>query len=143
MSNDNVTLIGNLTRDPELRFTPTGRSVTQLGMAVNRRYQVQGEWKEDVSFFDVVAWGELGENVTASCGKGTRVIVNGRLTQRSWKNEADETRSKVEVVADDIGPALRWATAQVLRTERAPANGDPGPSHPQDVAGTTPDEEPF
>lgn len=143
MANDQVTLVGNLTRDPELRFTQSGRAVAQLGIAVNRRYQVNGEWKEEVSFFDIVAWGELGENVSASGGKGMRVIVVGRLQQRSWTTEDDEKRSKVEIVADSIGPDLRWATCEVLKTERAPANGDPGPTHPADSAPPVPDEEPF
>lgn len=152
MANDQVTLIGNFTRDPELRFTPTGRAVVQIGIAVNRRYQVNGEWTEQTSFFDVVAWGELGENVAASLGKGSRAIVVGRLDQRSWYVDADgksvekgtegaQTRSKVEVVADSIGPDLRWATAEVSKRERQ--GGAPMPTHPQDVDVPAPEEEPF
>ena len=83
MADNTVTLVGNLTRDPELRYTTGGRGVASFGIAVNRRYQVNGEWQEQTSFFNVVAWGTLGENAAASLTKGTRVIVTGRLEQRS------------------------------------------------------------
>lgn len=146
MANDQVTLIGNLTRDPELRFTPTGRAVTQLGIAVNRRFQVNQEWKETTSFFDIIAWGELGENVAASLEKGMRVIVCGRLEQRSWETDEGDKRSKVEVIADSVGPELRWATCKVLRSDRTAPGGAPAPVHPQDLPtgdGVPADEEPF
>ena len=78
MATNTVTLIGNLTRDPELRYTTGGRGVASFGLAVNRRYQVNGEWQEQTSFFNVVCWAELGENVAASLGKGSRAIVTGR-----------------------------------------------------------------
>ena len=85
MSTNSVTLIGNLTRDPELRFTTGGRGVASFGLAVNRRYQQNGEWQEQTSFFNVVCWGDLGENAATSLTKGSRVIVTGRLEQRSWE----------------------------------------------------------
>jgi len=100
MSNGNtVTLIGNVTRDPELRFTPSGSAIATFGLAVNRRWQNRqtNEWEEQVSFFDVVCWRELGENVCESATKGTRLIVTGRLEQRSWDSDG-EKRSKVEVI---------------------------------------------
>ena len=79
MAQDNtVTLTGNLTKDPELRYTTGGRGVASFGLAVNRRYQVNGEWQEQVSFFNVVAWADLGENAAASLHKGNRVMVTGR-----------------------------------------------------------------
>ena len=85
MAQDNtVTLTGNLTKDPELRYTTGGRGVASFGLAVNRRYQVNGEWQEQVSFFNVVAWADLGENAAASLHKGNRVMVMGRLEQRSY-----------------------------------------------------------
>ena len=117
---NNITLMGNVTRDPELRFTPSGQGVASFGLAVNRRWQNRqtNEWEEAVSFFDVVAWGTLGENISESLTKGTRVIVVGRLDQRSWETENGEKRSKVEIVADEIGPSLRWATAEVSKNER-------------------------
>ena len=119
MADNTVTVVGNITRDPELRFTTGGRAVASFGIAVNRRYQVNNEWQEQTSFFDVVAWAQLGENAAASLTKGARVIVNGRLEQRSWDNQDGERRTKIEIIADEIGPSLRWATAQVERTDRS------------------------
>jgi single-strand DNA-binding protein len=119
MSDNTVTLIGNITRDPEIRFTPGGRAQTSFGLAVNRRYQQSGEWVEHTSFFNVVAWGSLAENVAASFpDKGTRVFVTGRLEHRTWDTESGEKRHTVEIVADDIGPSLRWATCEVTRITR-------------------------
>jgi single-strand DNA-binding protein len=123
MSTNSVTLIGNLTRDPELRFTTGGRGVASFGLAVNRRYQQNGEWQEQTSFFNVVCWGDLGENAATSLTKGSRVIVTGRLEQRSWETAENEKRSVIEVVADEVGPSLRWATAQIERTERSGGDG--------------------
>ena len=148
MADNTVTVIGNITRDPELRYTTGGRAVTSFGLAVNRRYQVNNEWQEQTSFFDVVAWAQLGENTAASLNKGARVIVSGRLEQRSWETQDGEKRSKIEIVADEIGPSLRWATAKVERTARsggdrggvpAGAGGGSRPSENQPYG----DEEPF
>lgn len=148
MSNDNfVELIGNVTRDPELRFQPTGTAFTTFGLAVNRRWRNKqtNEWEEQVSFFDIVCWRELAENVAESIVKGTRVIVTGRLEQRSWETDDGQKRSKVELIADEVGPSLRWATAQVTRNERR----DTADSYPQAAVTTPPtaqfgpDEEPF
>jgi single-strand DNA-binding protein len=126
MADSTVTLVGNLTRDPELRFTQGGRAVATLGMAVSRRYQVNNEWQEQTSFFNVVCWGTLGENAAASLTKGTRIMVTGRLEQRSYETQDGDKRSIVEVVADEIGPSLRWATAQVERTARSGPDGGGG-----------------
>lgn len=120
-----VTLIGNMTRDPEVRYTASGQAKCGFGLAVNRRWQNRqtNEWEERVGFFNVVCWGELGESVVESLGKGNRVIVTGRLEQRSWETEDGEKRSVVEVTADDVGPSLRWATATVHRSERQESVG--------------------
>ena len=118
MASNTVTLIGNLTRDPELRYTTGGRGVASFGLAVNRRYMQNNEWQEQTSFFNVVCWGDLGENVAATLTKGARTIVTGRLEQRSWDTQDGEKRTVVEVIADECGPSLRWAQAQVERTER-------------------------
>jgi len=123
MASNTVTLIGNLTRDPELRYTTGGRGVASFGLAVNRRYQQNGEWQEQTSFFNVVCWGELGENASATLTKGARAIVTGRLEQRSWETQDGDKRSVIEVVADEVGPSLRWAQAQVERTERSSGDG--------------------
>jgi single-strand DNA-binding protein len=117
MSN-NVTLIGNLVDDPELRFTPSGVAMAKIRLAVNRRYQRDGEWQEDTSFFTGTVWREQAEQVAESLQKGARVIVSGRLEQRSWETEQGEKRSVVEVQIDEIGPSLRWATATVNKTQR-------------------------
>ena len=123
MADNTITLVGNLTRDPELRYTTGGRGVASFGLAVNRRYQVNGEWQEQTSFFNVVAWGQLGENAAATLTKGSRTIVFGRLEQRSWETQDGEKRSVVEVVADELGPSLRWAQAQIERNERSSTEG--------------------
>ena len=120
MADNSVTLVGNVTRDPELRYTAGGAAKVVFGLAVNRRWQNRQtqEWEEQVSFFNVVAWREMAENVAESVAKGSRVFVTGRLEQRSWETENGEKRTVVEVNADDIGPSLRWATAQITRNER-------------------------
>jgi single-strand DNA-binding protein len=119
MSGNNITVVGNITRDPELRFTPSGQANARLGVAVNRRWQDRnsGEWQEATSFFDVICWRELAENVSESLKRGTRVIVTGRLEQRTWEQEGNK-RSVVEIIADEVAPSLRWATAKVEKTER-------------------------
>jgi single-strand DNA-binding protein len=119
MAFDNtVTVVGNVTRDPELRFTPSGAAVATFGLAWNRRSQnARGETEEQVSFFDVTCWRQLAENVAESLTKGTRVIVYGRLEQRSWETNDGERRSKVEIVADEVAPSLRWATAEITRND--------------------------
>lgn len=119
MSDSQVVLVGNLTRDPELRYTATGKGVASFSIAVNRRWQANGEWQEKVSFFNVTAWEPLGENLSASLSKGTRVIVIGRLEQREYEDKEGNKRSVVEVIADEVGPSLRWARAEVQRVVRA------------------------
>jgi single-strand DNA-binding protein len=128
MANGNtVTIVGNLTRDPELRYTPSGQANTNLGVAVNRRWMNRqtNEWEERTSFFNVVCWREMADNVSESLSKGARVIVTGRLEQRSWETENGERRSVVEIVADEIGPSLRFASAEVTKNERRGAT-EPG-----------------
>ena len=125
MADNTVTLVGNVTRDPELRYTTGGRGVASFGLAVNRRYQQNNEWVEQTSFFNVVCWGDLGENVAATLTKGARTIVTGRLEQRSYETPQGEKRSVVDVLADEVGPSLRWAQAQIERTERS-GDGDGG-----------------
>lgn len=147
MSENSITLVGNLTRDPELRFTTGGRGVASFGIAVGRRYQVNGEWQEQTSYFNITAWGTLGENAAATLTKGSRVIVTGRLEQREYTNRDGDKRTAIEIVADELGPSLRWATAQVERTPRdGGGNGGGGRSG---GGGSQPepfyagDEEPF
>ncbi len=151
MAADNtLTVAGNATRDPELRFTPSGQAVANFGMAVNRKRQNRQtqEWEEAASFFDVTCWGELAENVAESIQKGIRIVVTGRLEQRSWETQDGDKRSKIEIVADEVSPSLKWATCEVTKNERRDGGGgggrssggrgqsnDPGPQYA--------DEEPF
>ena len=126
MADSTITIIGGLGRDPEIRYTAAGRAVATLGVAVSRRWmdRKSNEWQEQTSWFDVVVWGDMAENVSDTLSKGTRVIVTGRLEQRSWETEQGEKRSKVEIVADEIGVSLRWATAEVKRSERRSGSGE-------------------
>ena len=126
MADNSITLVGNLTRDPELRFTTGGRGVASFGIAVGRRYQVNGEWQEQTSYFNIVAWGQLGENAAASLTKGMRVVVSGRLEQREYQNREGEKRTAIEINADEVGPSLRWATASIERNPRTDGNGGGG-----------------
>ena len=126
MATDNtVTVTGNATREPEVRFTQGGSQVASFGVAVNRRWQNRStnEWEEQVSFFDISCWNQLAANVAETVGRGTRVTITGRLDQRSWETQNGEKRSKVEIVADDVAISLKWATATPQRNERNDSGG--------------------
>jgi single-strand DNA-binding protein len=152
MANGNtVTIIGNVTRDPELRFTPSGQANVRFGVAVNRRWQDRNsnEWQEQTSYFDVVCWREMAENVAESLPKGARVLVTGRLEQRQYETREGEKRNVVEIIADEVGPSLRYASASVTKNERR-GGGDfgGGSSAPAPSASDAPayddfGEEPF
>ena len=144
MVGNEVRIVGNLTADPEARFTPNGKAVASFSIAHNRKWKdASGNDQEETSFFDVVAWETLAENVVESLHKGDRIIVDGRLLQRSWETPEGDKRYKVEIVADEVAPSLRWASVSILRNERtdnagtrptAPRGGKKAPDH---------DEEPF
>jgi single-strand DNA-binding protein len=123
-----ITISGNITREPEMRYTPSGVSKVTFGVAVNRswRNQQSNEWEEQTSFFNVVAWRQLAENASATLTKGSRVVVSGRLEQRSWETDQGEKRSIVEIVADDIAASLRFATAEIHKVERSGPEGGGG-----------------
>lgn len=119
-----ITVIGNLTGDPELRFTPAGAAVANFTIASTpRTYDRQSnEWKDsDTLFMRCSVWREAAENVAESLVKGTRVIATGRLVQRSYETREGEKRSIIEMQVDEIGPSLRYATAKVTRAQRAPS----------------------
>lgn len=127
MASDNqVTIVGNLTDDPELRYTPNGAAVAKFRVAVSPRYKDEsGQWRDgETSYFAVNCWRQLAENAAESLTRGTRVVVTGRLKQRSWENQEGEKRSAIEIEADDVGPSLKWATARVEKTSRAGGAGD-------------------
>ena len=151
MAIDNTTTVtGNVTIEPSLKYTPGGQAVTNFGIAVNRRWQNRQtqEWEEAVSFFDVVCWAQLAENVSESVPKGGRVTVTGRLDQRSWETDGGEKRSKIEIVADDVALSLRWATVEtIIRNEPAENQGRQSSSSRRKSEASAPaynpDEEPF
>src|SRR2546423_15723772 len=121
MSENTVTLVGNLTDDPELRFTAQGAAVANFRIAVSKRIRdpQTNEWKDgDTSFFRVNVWRQLAENVAESLARGTRVIVTGTLKMRQWETQEGEKRSVVEVEASEVGPSLKWATAKMEKTSR-------------------------
>ncbi|MEA2451428.1 MAG: single-strand DNA-binding protein [Actinomycetota bacterium] len=122
MASDNcITLVGNITDDPELRFTPSGSAVANFTIAVNRRFKNQsGQWEDKLDgFFKCNCWREMAENVAESLQKGSRVMVVGRLQQRSWDDQEGNKRSAFEIQVDEVGPSLRWATAQVQKSQRS------------------------
>lgn len=125
MASDNtVTLVGNITDDPELRFTPSGAAVANFTVAVNRRFQRDGQWEDKLDgFFRCNCWRDMAENVAESLQKGMRVMVVGRLQQRSWDDQEGNRRSAFEIQVDEVGPSLRWATATVQKARRS---GTPG-----------------
>ena len=120
MSDNTVTVVGNLTREPEMKYTTGGQAKATLGVAVSRRWKNKqtGQDEERTSFFNVVVWGEMAENCGQSLTKGARVVVTGRVEQRSWETEQGDKRSVVEIVADEVAPSLRWAKASVVKAAR-------------------------
>lgn len=154
MRNPVLPVIGNLTGDPELRFTPQGSAVAKFTVAVNpRRFdKAKNEWVDgEPSFYRCTAWRQLAENVVESLKKGDRVIVIGDLAERRWQDpkEPDKTRSAWELTADAVGPDLSWATAAVKKMARG-SRGDVPPDDPWATGSRTPptgpgdfDEPPF
>ena len=128
MANDNqVMLVGNLTDDPELRFTPNGAAVANFRLAVTPRVRDGDSWKDgETSFFRINVWRQQAENVAETLQKGARCIVVGRLRTRSWETPEGEKRSVTEVEADEIGPSLKFATAKVERSSRGGSGGGGG-----------------
>jgi single-strand DNA-binding protein len=114
---ERVTLVGNLTADPELRFTPSGLPVTSLRIAVtSRSRQEDGTWTDgETSFHTVNVWRDQAEHATESLSKGARVLVVGRPKQRAWTDQDGVEHQVTEVDAEEVGPSLRWATAKVTR----------------------------
>lgn len=129
MATDNcITLVGNITDDPELRFTPSGAAVANFTVAVNRRTRNQdGTWEDRLDgFFRCNCWRDMAENVAESLTKGARVVVAGRLQQRRWEDAEGNARSTFEVQVDDVGPSLRWATASIQKSQRSGGQSAPG-----------------
>ncbi len=122
----NLTIVGNITNDPELRFTPSGAAVASFTVASNSRYldKTTNEWKDgEPVFMRCSVWRQYAENVAESLTRGTRVIVTGRLKQRSYDNRDGQKVTVMEMEVDDVGPALRTATAKVTKVARAGGGG--------------------
>src|SRR5881397_1225155 len=118
MAQDNqVVIVGNLTRDPELRYTPNGAALV--------KFDATGQWKDgETSFFDVTAWRSLAENAAESVTQGTRVVIVGRLRTNTWETQEGEKRTKIEIEAEEIGPSLKWATAKIEKQGRGMGQSD-------------------
>jgi len=116
MSDNTITVVGNITKEPELKFLGSGNAAVKFSIAVNKRRKGKdGEYEESTSFFDVQAYGTLAENLANSVTKGNRIVVTGEIEQRSWDDKEGNKRSTVEITASEVGPSLRWATAEITR----------------------------
>ncbi len=153
MAGDTIlTVVGNLTDDPELRFTPSGAAVANFTVASTPRIfrRESNSWEDgDTLYMRCSIWRQAAENVAESLVRGTRVVVTGRLKQRSYETREGEKRTVVELEVDEIGPSLRYATAKVQRTQRSGGGGfgaeaaGPGPSGPSAPSGTAPTADPW
>ncbi len=142
-----ITVVGNLTADPELRFTPSGAAVANFTVASTPRIfdRQSSEWKDgDALFMRCSIWREAAENVAESLTRGSRVIVQGRLKQRSYETREGEKRTVVELEVDEIGPSLRYATAKVNKASRSGGGGGGfgGGSGGGDRGGSRPEQQP-
>lgn len=147
-----ITVVGNLTDDPELRFTPSGAAVANFTVASTPRVfrRESNSWEDgDTLYMRCSIWRQSAENVAESLVRGTRVVVTGRLKQRSYETREGEKRTVVELEVDEVGPSLRYATAKVQKTQRSGAGGfsadapGAGPSAPPVSAGTPAGSDPW
>jgi single-strand DNA-binding protein len=143
-----VTVVGNLTNDPELRFTPSGAAVANFTVASTPRIldKATNEWKDgDALFLRCSIWRQAAENVAESLQKGARVIVTGRLRQRSYETKEGEKRTVVECEVDEVGPSLRYATAKVVKGQRGGGQSGGGGSYdgPSASAASQPSDDPW
>ena len=121
MADTSCSLAGNLTRDPELKYTASGQALCTFTIAVTGRKKVDGEWVDgDPQYYPVACWGPMAENTANSVGKGARVIVTGILQQRSWDTPEGDKRSAIEIKADEVGASMRW---EQIQCSRGPAGG--------------------
>lgn len=133
----NVTIVGNLCADPELRHTSDGAAVANLRVAENRNYQdAAGEWQQSTSYYSVVAWRRLAEHAAESLHKGDRIVAVGRMRQDDWTTESGESRRRYVIDADELGASIRFATVEVTKPEQS------APEEPRQYAPDDP-ERPF
>ena len=146
MATENIiTVVGNLTDDPELRYTPAGAAVANMSVAVNRRVfnKETNGWEDKVDgFFRVNVWRDYAENVAESLKRGTRVLVTGRLISRSYEDKEGQTKWITEIEADEICPSLRWATAKVTKVNRSGGGGQGGGQDPSWSSAPPPSQAP-
>lgn len=137
MALDNqITIIGNLTRDPELRMTRNDNALVNVGVAVNRRVNNNGQWEDKLDgYFNVTIWNDYARNVARSLKKGDRVVVIGRMVQSTYKDQQGNEQRSFDIQADEVTPSLKWATAQVERTSRG---GNYGNSNSYNSGGVAP-----
>ena len=137
-----VTVVGNITRDTELRFFDSG-SVVNTSIAVNESFKAKnGEWKETVVFLDLSIWENAGaENVAGCLKKGDRVLVTGKLKMNQWKTDTGENRSKIELTVAEIGPTMKWAEVDITKNEKKAGSGayNSGGSAPQSYTSDEPE----
>jgi single-strand DNA-binding protein len=141
-----ITVVGNLTADPELRFTPSGAAVASFTVASTPRTfdRQSNEWKDgEALFLRCSIWRQAAENVAETLQRGMRVIVQGRLQQRSFETREGEKRTVIEMQVDEVGPSLRYATAKVNRTQRGSSGGGGGGGFGGDSAGAAPADDPW
>lgn len=142
---NNITILGNITRDPELRFTPSGTAVVNFGLAVNRSVQNKnsGEWQTEVDFFNITAWYKLAENCAESLSKGDRVLVSGRLSQDSWEDKEGQKRSTVKVIASVIAPSMEFATCKLEKNPKMDGGGVTAANSKEEEVDFTDEDIPF
>ena len=141
-----ITVIGNLTSDPELRFTPSGAAVANFTVASTPRTldRASGEWKDgEALFLRCNIWRQAAENVAESLTRGARVVVQGRLKQRSFETKEGEKRTVFELEVDEIGPSLRYATAKVNKVSRGSGSGGFGGGSGPAGGGSAPSDDPW
>lgn len=142
---NNITILGNITRDPELRFTPSGTAVVSFGLAVNRSIQNKksGEWQTEVDFFNVTAWYKLAENCAESLSKGDRVLVSGRLSQDSWEDKEGKKRSTVKIIASVVAPSMEFATCKLEKNPKMDSGGMAAADNKKEEVDFTDEDIPF
>jgi single-strand DNA-binding protein len=146
MADTSITIIGNLTKDPEVRISESGFAMTSFSVAVNKskKDKATGEWVDEPHFIDCVLLGDIAQNFGNSFVKGNRVIVTGEIQQRKYQGQDGTEKSKTELLASDIGASVRWANLAITRTERTEGgNSAPRTSAPKPASQPTFDEEPF
>jgi single-strand DNA-binding protein len=143
---NNMTVSGNVTRDPELRYTQGGKATCVVGIADSRRYQVNGNWEEQTQYWNLVFWEQAAENAAATFTKGMRIMAHGRVQIRDYEGKDGQKGIAREIIVDEAGPTIRWATATV---ERNAKDGMTPSSAPRPAAASNEfdsfgsDEEPF